>query len=104
MKLIDAYRTDDPVIDRYTFVFDEVDPLTGCNTMLGTDHDGRMFSQWTEGSYDQDGNNAHLGERPRFIGETLVNHLLRRMTEDEELALALDDVLQGADRTDHELH
>ncbi len=26
MKLIDAYRTDDPVIDRCTFVFDEIDP------------------------------------------------------------------------------
>lgn len=98
MKLLDVFHTDEPVIDRWTFVFDERDPLTGSVAMLATDYDGRMFSQWTEGEYDPDGTNAHLGYRPQAIGETLVNHVLRRMLEgDEDNIPALEDFLNRAD-------
>lgn len=98
MKLIDVYRTDDPVIDRWTFVFDKRDLLTGYLAMLATDCDGRTFSQWTEGFYDSEGANSHLGARPRLIGETLVNHVLRRMLEGGEYnTSALNDFLERTD-------
>lgn len=82
MKLIDAFRTDEPVIDTWTFVFDERDPYTNYYTMLGTDDDGRMFSQFTSGFYEPGEANTHLGERPRFIGETLVNHIIGRLSDE----------------------
>lgn len=78
-KLVDCFYTNEPVIDRWTFIFDERDPWTGYYTMLATDDDGRMFSQFTSGFYEPGGANSHLGERPRLIGESLVNHVLERM-------------------------
>ncbi len=77
-RLIDAFRTDEPVIDTWTFVFDERDPWTGYYTMLGTDDDGRMFSQFSSGFYEPGEANPHLGERPRLISERLLNHILER--------------------------
>ena len=97
MKLIDAYRTDDPVIDKWTFVTDEVNPWNGYSTMIATDDTGRGFSQFCEGLYEYDGENKHLGYRPRLIGETLVNHVLGRMTEGEESIAAMQDYLERAD-------
>ena len=81
MRLMDCFYQEG-VIDCYTFVFDEQSPLNGYFTMLATSESGRVFSQWTEGMYDPDpgGDNVHLGERPRMIGETLVNHVLERMS------------------------
>ncbi len=81
--IIDVFRTDEPVIDQWTFVFNEVNPLNGLYTMIATDNTGRGFSQFCEGHYTPDGDNAHLGERPRVIGETLMNHVLGRLTEGE---------------------
>jgi len=78
-RLIDVLKTDESVIDQWTFVFDEVNPYNGYHTMLSTDNTGWGFSQFCEGMYDPDGDNSHLGERPRFIGETLVNHVIARI-------------------------
>jgi hypothetical protein len=72
MKLIDCFYQDG-VIDCYTFVFDEQNLWTNYYTMLATDRDGRRFSQWTEGYYDSEGTNTHLGTRPRFMSERLLN-------------------------------
>jgi hypothetical protein len=81
MKLIDCFYQDG-VIDCYTFVFEERDRWTNYHTMLATDHDGRMFSQWTEGYYDPGGPNAHLGQRPRIMSERLLNHILERICDE----------------------
>ncbi len=80
-QLIDCFHSNEPVIDTWTFVFNEVNPLTGYYTMLATDNTGWGFSQFSEGLYRPGGDNAHLGERPRYIGERLVNHVLRRVGE-----------------------
>lgn len=98
LQLLDVFRTDAPVIDCWTFVFNEMNPsYRGYHTMLATSETGQSFSQWTEGEYDPDGDNAHLGYRPRFIGETLVNHVLRRMTEGEACPSAMQDFFERAD-------
>jgi hypothetical protein len=81
VKLIDCF-CQDGVLDSYTFVFDERDPWTNYYTMLATDHDGRMFSQWTEGFYEPGEAHPHLGVRPQLIGEILINHVIRRMNDD----------------------
>lgn len=98
-RLIDVFRTDTPVIDKWTFVFNETNPYNhGYYTMLATSETGWGFSQWTEGDYDPGGDNAHLGYRPRRIGETLVNYVLSRMTEGEAYTTsALQDFLERAD-------
>ncbi len=82
MNLIDSYYKPG-VIDCYTFVFDERNPQNGCYTMLATDQGGVKFSQWTEGAYDPNGANEHLGERVLFqhLGKVLVEHVLDRMKE-----------------------
>lgn len=81
-KIIDVFRTNESVIDQWTFVFNEVNPLNGYYTMLSTDSTGWGFSQFCEGIYDPNGENAHLGERPRYIGERLVPHVLGRMSDE----------------------
>ena len=82
MHLIDSYYQPG-VIDCYTFVFDERKPRTAYYTMLATDETGGRFSQWTEGMYDPDGANEHLGVRVLFqhLGKVLVDHVLDRMKE-----------------------
>jgi len=65
-------------IDCFTFVFAERDPRTGSYTMLATDEEGRNFSQWTEGRYDPNGNNEHLGARLCVIGKALVERVRAR--------------------------
>ena len=89
MKLLEIFRTEEPVIDKLTFVFDEVDPLTGCNTMLATSEDGHAFNQWTEGKYEEGGDNSHLGESvwPRdnvslvaAIGERALDGFFARLS------------------------
>jgi hypothetical protein len=82
MNPIDSYYKPG-VIDCYTFVFDESNPRTEYYTMLATDETGGMFSQWTEGTYDTNGANEHLGERVLFqhLGKVLVEHVLDRMKE-----------------------
>ncbi len=79
MKLIDAFHQDG-VIDCWTFVTDERDSWTGYYTMLATDDDGRRFSQWTAGVYEPGEANPHLGDRPRVIGEVVVEHVIARMS------------------------
>jgi hypothetical protein len=84
MELLDCfYQRDIPVIDRYSFVFDERDPRTCYYTMLATSETGGDFSQWTEGYYEPGGKNLHLGERVDFqsLGKALVEHVLGRMEE-----------------------
>jgi hypothetical protein len=84
MNLLDCfYQREIPVIDAYTFVFDEVDLRTGFYTMLGTSATGAAFSQWTEGFYEPEGKSLHLGERVEFqsLGKVLVEHVLGRMAE-----------------------
>jgi hypothetical protein len=81
MKLIDGFYQDG-VIDCYTWVLDDRDPRTGSYTMLATDSDGVMFSQWTEGQYEPAVSNSHLGERPRLMSERLVKHILARMSDE----------------------
>jgi len=84
MELVDCfYQRDIPVIDRYSFVFDERDPRSGFYTMLATSQTGGAFSQWTEGYYEPGGKNLHLGERVDFqsVGKVLVAHVLGRMEE-----------------------
>ncbi len=78
MELIDCFYQEG-VIDCYTFVFDECDRWTNYYTMLATDHDGRMFSQVTEGFYEPGELNPHLGVRPQVIGEALIHHVIGRM-------------------------
>lgn len=80
-QLVDCFHSNEPVIDAWTFVLNEVNPDNGYYTMLATDNTGWGFSQFCEGIYTPDGDNSHLGERPRFIGEALVNHIMRRMSE-----------------------
>ena len=89
MKLIDCFYQAG-VIDCWTFVFDEQSPPRGYYTMLAASESGRVFSQWTEGLYDPspDGDNAHLGQRPRVIGETLVNHVFARTSDEAHAASA----------------
>jgi len=85
MRLIDQFDKPEG-IDRYTFVFDEVDPLTGLNTMLALSEDGYTFSQWTEGLYDPDGDNEHLGERVLLsaIGATALDGFFSRLSIPDE--------------------
>ena len=88
MELIDTYYTDEPVIDQWTFVFDLKNPSNGYYTMLATSEDGFAFSQWTEGLYEPDAENAHLGHRVSFrdIGEVLIRHVVGRLEEGNEPA------------------
>ncbi len=85
MKLIDAYWGP-YVIDGWTFVFDKEPGECYADEcyypMLATDDDGVMFSQWTEGYYDPEGTNTHLGERQRVISERLLNHILERISDE----------------------
>ena len=83
-KLIDAFYTAEPVIDQWTFVFNEVNPVNGYHTMLATDYTGRGFSQWTEGAYNADGDNSHLGYQVCLIGGVLLRHVMARMAEGQE--------------------
>jgi hypothetical protein len=80
MELIDTFYQEH-MIDCFTFVFDEVDPLTGYNTMLATSETGADFSQWTEGLYVPEGNNSHLGNQVCAIGKVLVEHVAGRLEE-----------------------
>jgi hypothetical protein len=84
MELLDCfYQRNLPVIDRFTFVYDEQDPRTGYFTMLATSETGASFSQWTEGFYEPEGKHLHLGERVEFqrAGKLLVAHVLGRIAE-----------------------
>ena len=83
-KILDAFYVDEPVIDRWTIVFNEVNPFNGLYTMLATDDTGRGFSQWTEGRYTLEGNNSHLGYQVCLIGGVLLRHVLARMAEGQE--------------------
>lgn len=79
MKLLDAFRTSEPVLDCWSFVTDEIDPSTGYYDMLATSENGQVFSQWTSGQYEPGVANEHLGERPRYMSEVLLNHVLERL-------------------------
>jgi hypothetical protein len=80
MKLIDVFYHPD-LLDGWTFVTDDYDAHTGYYSMLGTDDTGRIFSQWTEGFYEPLEDNFHLGERPRYLPEGLLDHVLWRMSD-----------------------
>lgn len=81
-RLIDCFYSNEPVIDRWTFVFNEVNPFNGYHMMLATDDTGFGFSQFCEGLYHPDGDNSHLGYRPQYIGGRLVDHVLGRIGDD----------------------
>ena len=89
MGLIDVFYAPE-YIDCYTFVFDDIDPHSGLYTMLGTSETGTGFSQWTEGKYEPNGDNSHLGAQRHFtpedIGEALVKHVIWRMDDTYETA------------------
>lgn len=65
-------------IDCFTLVFDERGPRTGSYTIFATDEEGRNFSQWTEGRYDPNGDNEHLGAHLYLIGNAQVEHVRAR--------------------------
>jgi hypothetical protein len=50
--------------------------------MIAADWDGRMFYQHTEGYYDPDGENTHLGVRPRFMPEQLMDRIFEEIAHD----------------------
>jgi hypothetical protein len=79
MELLATFYKPD-TIDCYTFVFDELNP-GGYNTMLALSEDGYTFSQWTEGLYDRDGDNEHLGARVDFhhLGKRILNAFFSRI-------------------------
>lgn len=81
MELIDSFYKP-YVFDAYTFVFDERDEASGYYTMLGMSEDGRSFCQWTQGLYDPDGDNEHLGQRVDFhtLGVTVLGYLMDRLS------------------------
>lgn len=81
--IIDVFRTDEPVIDKWAFVLNEVNPYNNYHTMIATSETGFGFSQFCEGFYEPGEANRHLGERPRIIGEALVNHVLGRLRQEE---------------------
>jgi hypothetical protein len=82
MELLDVFYAPQ-YIDCYTFVFNDVDSRTHLYTMLGTSMLGESFSQWTEGSYEPNGDNSHLGKQVTFadLAKPLVAHVLSRMNE-----------------------
>ena len=85
-EIIDAFYTDDSVIDRWTTVFNEVNPYNGYHTMLATDDTGFGFSQWAEGTYSPDGSNEHLGNQVCLLaGSVLLRHVMQRMHEGDVL-------------------
>jgi hypothetical protein len=84
-ELIDTFYTDESVIDKWTHVFNEVNPFNGYYTMLATDNTGFGFSQWCEGQYTPDGVNSHLGNQVCLIGGVLLRHVMARMAEGQEL-------------------
>ena len=79
-SVIDVFRTNEPVIDNWTFVLADRDPWTGYYSMLGTDDSGRGFSQFCSGFYEPGEANTHLGERPRYLPEGLLNHVMMRLS------------------------
>jgi hypothetical protein len=52
----------DGVTDCFTLVHSERNPLTVSYTMLATDYEPQVFSQCTEGTYDPNGDNEHVGQ------------------------------------------
>ena len=80
MELLATYEKDN-VIDKYTFVFDEMNP-GGYNTMLAMSEDGYKFSNWTSGLYDPDGPNEHLGRRITLqqLGEAALDGFFYRLS------------------------
>jgi len=105
LEIIDTFYTDEPVIDRWTVVFNERNPLTGYHTMLALDYDARMFSQFTEGQYTPDGDNSHLGNQVCLIGKKLVEHVAGRLSDGEadETNDSLPDDLTPEDVTYYNL-
>lgn len=98
MRLIDQYHKPE-TIDCYTFVFDEVTPETGYNTMLAMSEDGYAFSEWTSGLYDPDGDNEHLGRRITLqdLGNTVLNAFFSRLSipqEWEELHETIEEIVR----------
>lgn len=83
MEVLDAFYQPD-VIDCWTVVLDERNPMNGCYTMLALDYDARMFSQFTEGKYAADGDNSHLGAQVCLIGKRLVEHVSSRTQDNGE--------------------
>ena len=86
-ELIASYYTDDPVIDKFTHVFSETNPYNhGYYTMLATDNTGWGFSNWTEGQYEEGGDNSHLGNEVCLLATSgLYHHVQARMHEGDEL-------------------
>jgi hypothetical protein len=94
MRLNDQYYKPES-IDCYTFVFDEVTPETGYNTMLAMSEDGYAFSQWTSGIYDPNGENEHLGNRILLsaIGAAALDSFFSRLSIPDEWE-ALHDTIE----------
>jgi hypothetical protein len=101
MRLIDQYYKPE-TIDCYTFVFDEVTPETGYNTMLAMSEDGYVFSQWTSGVYDPEGENEHLGKHILLsaIGARALDGFFSRLSiprEWEEIHDAVEQIIREED-------
>lgn len=85
LNIIDAFYTDEPVIDQWTIVFNERNSFNGCHTILATDTTGFGFSQWCEGQYVPRGNNSHLGNQACLLASSaLSRHVMARMHEGEQ--------------------
>jgi hypothetical protein len=67
------------VIDGWTLVLEKDEPNSPYYPMIATDDTGAVFYQHTEGMYDPDGSNAHLGTHPRLIDEGLMNRIVEEL-------------------------
>jgi hypothetical protein len=77
-ELLAAYHGDHVVIDCWTVVLNR-EPGERYYPMIAADHDGYMFYQHTEGYYDPDGDNPHLGGLPRLMPEQLMERILEEL-------------------------
>jgi hypothetical protein len=68
-------------IDCWTIVLKR-EPGERYYPMIAADWDGQMFYQHTEGHYDPEGENTHLGQRPRFMPEQLLDRILEEIAHD----------------------
>lgn len=85
MEVLGVYYQPD-VIDCWTVVTNERDPVTGYATMLALGSDPTVFSQFTDGLWIPDGDNSHLGAEACLIGKQLVEHVMERLGEDGDAA------------------
>jgi hypothetical protein len=69
----------DSVIDCFTCVLGERNPLTSNYTVLAMDHDARVFSQRTKRTCALTGDNGHVGRPVCIVGKRLVEPVMGRL-------------------------